>query len=640
MFCPNCGNNIPDGERFCRECGTPIPVSAPTNTVPTHTDTPSAVNIPTPQPTADNAQSAPSGTTNGFYTQPTPTIGNTEPAVPTANNYAQENHANYEPQPAPLNPISQPNYTAQPQAYTPPTIPAPMMTASTAPAAVAEPKSKKKLMAVIITVLVIIALAVAGFFVFKFIQNQMEKQYMKDNPTAYTIKAYANALDNFTAKDEVVSTLLKDTGKKTFKVDFTSNQKTGTFLFGMDKDSKKYYVSSQFDKNNFELFKTPGKYNVKAAADSQSFDYYLDTNNLSENAKNSIFSPSKDNVLGIEQEQFDEAIKFIESLEAVSNANAEQERKNLVEKIGKTIDQYGNATVTEESTTIDNATVNADVITHTFKDGTVVKQLVTDVKDWAQTSTGLDTTTKNSLISAIDGIDWSKVNLTPKDTSFQVVLKTYLNKDNHGVMKVTFSVTQNSTTASMNVVFGANPKNSNKITLETTEKITVREDAETSLPSTSDYNIKVELVRESDNTQDKYSLTVTGDSNMSTQTNSLTYTRNKSTGEFVISTNSSDGSAQDLLNGTITVQDNAVTVSVKTGATNTVSVYISNKFEANEFTSDKNILDMTKEEFEQLTQNAISGSGSLYSDYLNKSRSYDPYDRYEYSYPSDYAYNY
>ena len=34
MFCPNCGNQCPDGTKFCQSCGTPLTNNQQQNTQP------------------------------------------------------------------------------------------------------------------------------------------------------------------------------------------------------------------------------------------------------------------------------------------------------------------------------------------------------------------------------------------------------------------------------------------------------------------------------------------------------------------------------------------------------------------------------------------------------------------------------
>ncbi len=615
MFCKQCGKIIPNGAAFCEYCGTP------------------ALENNTQQQNYYAQQNNPFQPANN--PQPSQNF-NQQPMGSQPQNFGSQ----------PQNFGSQPqNFGAQPQPmhYTdyPPAAPMTANNYSSPSVAAAAPKKKSK--ALITTLIItgtVIVLAVAAFFIVRLIIQNSETQYMKDNPTAYSVNSFQKTLTGISSGNEILSPIAQESNQATIKV--TSGNYM--FMYSADVDSHKNYAAAKVGSAlNAGIFTNGDKTEIKLDTNDESYNYYVNNDeNLRADAAKSIFGPQGENIFNIDQESFDSFIDGYESvMKAIKSANPEDEKtKQLIEKIEKTMDTDGHVVVSYENVNIDGQQVDADTITYTFNDYQFVDDILNDIKEWADGNPDVNEDVKNAINEAIQSYNESKK--TAEQKPFTMTLKIYLNKNNHLIMLAEENLTIDSTdNATVKMCFGADPSNTDKISIES--KIGTNE-------------MKVELTHTESADADTYTLSIDNSSDNSSSTSksdlsystkltdstvnsgSLILTRQKSSGDFDLKV-SADSAEITLAKGNIQTTNDSVTITINeintTSSSSTASsilngqsieIYISTKYEGVDINSSNNILQISKEDFQNLTTAVSNAMMSMYGG----TSSYDGSD-YDYS---------
>ncbi|MCR5619808.1 MAG: zinc-ribbon domain-containing protein, partial [Lachnospiraceae bacterium] len=150
MFCMKCGSQMPEGTKFCINCGTPMATEAPVQSVP-QTQAPVQ-----PQPAAPVQNAVPVQPQVQAPVQPEAPVQNAAPVQPQA----------------PATPYFQPVYD---------TTPAPMPVMQPVNEAPARKKKKGGLIAVVV-VLILALLGGGGFGVYKYLSGREPEEPVVDTP--------------------------------------------------------------------------------------------------------------------------------------------------------------------------------------------------------------------------------------------------------------------------------------------------------------------------------------------------------------------------------------------------------------------------------------------------------------------------
>ena len=551
MFCPNCGKENSPFAQFCENCGNSF------QDVPADNSGVQQNNV-SDQPMSYNNQQMDFNQQPlqvGFNQQPQQVGFNQQPLQVDFNQQPQQVGFNQQPlqvgfnqQPQQVGFNQQPlqvgfNQQPQPAVYNAqPGIGAEVESSRyqeyNMGDVVAQKKSHKKLIIILISITVAILLAVAGFFIFKFIKRSMTISKIKEQPTAFLTTAYQSTTEAICSQDEILSIVAGKSKQQTFKTTINmGSQGSETMTYAIDADNKKAYakldVASKSGNINAEFYSNLDRHVLKASNGANSLDFYLDSKDLKTNAASSAFGPNNPNGFGVDQKTYD---TFTDVYEYVYNNLSKDGDdtfglKTLGEKICADVDKCGNVEVKEDKADIFGQNTDSIVITHTFKDTSIVDALYVDLKDWANNNININAEINSAVQKAFQEIDPMKFKSYLGSSNFDVVIHHFINKDTSKIMKVEISVTAEGKTVVLSATFGVDPSTSNKITFEATamgigEIITIE--------------------RQSDSSQDKYNINFSG----LALVGDVTFTRNKSTGEFNVNSTvtspfgSSAGNAQ------------------------------------------------------------------------------------------------
>ena len=553
MFCPNCGKENSPFAKFCENCGAEIPDSpAPEQNAPQQQPQPMNFNEQPAQPMTPNDQQPQSmGFNNqqpqpmGFNNQqPQPMNFNEQPAQPMTPNDQQPQSMgfnNQQPQPMGFN-----NQQPQPMMFNE-QQPAQPMTFGDQPSryqeynmsdVVTQKKSYKKLIIIIAIVLSLIALTIAGIFVVKIVRRNLSLGKIKEAPATYIAASYQKTAQAIGNQDDVIKVLSSNSKQKTVRqVVNRGNGESQTLISSYDADARKAYYKFESDlssqKASVELYSNLDKNVLKGTINGKSFDYYLDSQNLRTNAADSIFGPGNKNGFNIQQKDYD---TFMDVYEFVYNNLKKPDDqvfglKALGEKITADIDKCGNVQVKDDTTKIFDEDVKCFAVTHTFTDTSIVDALYVDIKDWATTNLAINESIKKSIEDALKKADPMNYKSYLQKSNLNLKFNHYINRDNNMLMKVEASLDVQGSGVIITLTLGKDPASSNKYGL-----------------SVAALGMKqnVTIERQSDASQSKYVMTFDG----AAVNGSMTYTRNKSTGEIKVDQNLSSSMMSSALGGT------------------------------------------------------------------------------------------
>ena len=613
MFCPNCGKENNGENVFCISCGFDLRSEQPQNSSATPNNE-QPQNFYNPQ--NNQNQYSVSGEPLNQIVYDNPASNQNAFNQPNINNNAPfQNNQGFG---------SMPTDTGMNYAYNAP-VPN-----------VVQPQKKKSFFTpkkVIISVICLLLVVGIGFGAYFLIRNKMERDYIVNNPTKSAINSYKSYLETTEDTNEFFNVIknMKDSGSVNISVEGSSGyvgqsqDLNLSAVYSYDKSNSKYYLrvdggtllASTFLGSSSLDSSSNGNTYIELCADNQktylNYDvsghtgsYYLESENFREKINNSIFSPSNDNVLGLTEDQFN---NFIDSYEKIykslsDSTQTDTDINTAYDSILNKIEVNGNATVEDGTAIVNGKEISADVITYTY-DYNSFRNLLSDLKTETiqyvkkYNPTGAEQAVEN-LNQSFDNFIQSYENGAGEN--FSLVIKNYLDKSSHEIVKLEISANNFSKNSDDSVIITGefskepNPTISFDIAYQNG---TNEQHGGIKLSKTDDggkLNYAVEISKTQDGQTEAVTLfSLSYDRNSKNFT--LTYTDPSSKQE-----QSYSGKAE-VSNGSIKITlDNIVdTESIKL---NLIIVASSNPVDK-EFKADKNILEMTTEEFQ-----ALAGSSS------------------------------
>lgn len=637
MFCPNCGTNNSGENIFCSSCGFDLRNNQPQNFSGTQ-------NNEQPQ----NFYDTQNNNLNQYSTSGEPLnqiVYDNQPN--NQNDFSQQNFN----QPNSQNNFNQPDINSSAPF---PGNPGMNYAYNTPVPGTVQPQKKKSFFTpkkAIISVISLLLVVGIGFGVYHLIRSKMERDYIVNNPTKSAINSYKGYIETAEESNEFYNVIknMKDSGSVNISAEGSagysgqSQDLNLSAVYSYDKSNSKYYLkvdagsllastflgSSSLDTSGsgnsyLELCADNKNTYLNYDVGGQTGSYYLESENFREKIGNSIFSPSNDNVLGLTEDQFNDLIEAYENIykELSDSTQAETDIDTAYDDILKKIEVNGNASVDDGTATVNGNEVSADVITYTF-DYSSFKNLLTDLKEETvkyvkkYNPSGAEEAEK-SLNESFDSFIESYENGT--DENFSLTIKNYLDKNSHEIVKLEISAAH----------FSKNSDDSFKITGEFSKEPNPTINFDIAYNNgTSEQHGGIKLSKTDDGGKLTYTIDITSTKNEQTESVtlfSLLYDRNSKnftltyTDPSTRKENSFTGKAE-VTDGSIKITlDNIVdTDSVKL---NLIIVASSDPVDK-EFKADKNILEMTKEEFETLTGGSSSSLGSVISSANSSSKAAD-----------------
>ena len=639
MFCQKCGASCTEGERFCSSCGADLTQTS-VNSEPQFQQ-------PIQQPQ---------------YEQPV-------------------QQAPYNQQPQYAQPVQQAPYNQQPQYGQPVQQTQPQFNQPVDHSFQSQPvkKKSKKGLAIGITAAVVVAGgAVGGYFVY---QSVAAKQFIENNPT----KAVYNSYETYLSKRNestagLVSIVSGAMEKGTFALDVNGGidyegQKqsvNATILASYDKKSNEYFCKvdglnslmgsslsssgSQSDgSGSFKFYTNIDKVNFEYNTMGQIGSYYVDMANFRSDMTNSIFSPSKENVLQMSEADFEEAIASFEKLYN-SLKNSSTKKNDAIERIIKLLEENGKTEVKEETITVCGASRNVYTITYTF-DVESLKKIIVGLKD--ELLNMVDNSDikienvadlKKSLNDTVDKIIKS-MDSDSFNKALKVTVQNSLDKDTKEAAKMVVDVENysndnrapvhfaiefgNDKEINMNVEFSVNDEKGGVVKLSVKSQKNgsiTRYDIDFSLNNNTDkdHDKKLNAFLEYDDSAKSYKLgyklddeeekSVSGKANISGNTAEFSYEQKIQMPDYSKLDYSSENFSYDDLPQ---IDIGSIVYTVK----------LSSETQMEKFDGEKNLLAMTKDEFANFSNSLSIPGGSSY-DYDDDENSYykfkDDYDASKY----------
>ncbi len=492
-------------------------------------------------------------------------------------------------------------------------------------------KSKKKLIITLIVIACVIALGVASFFIIKSIMSGANIKNIQEDPTKYVFESYCAAAENMTNNHAALKAV-SGTEQRTTKTTITGKDFSQTTIYSIDAAAMKFYALSEQsqtipqemkkyysgpEKVRAELYTTLDKAVVNLEMDKDKYDYYLNLNNLREDAVSSIFGPKGENLFHLNEDTYNKIMDVYDFVyDNIKNNSDPFSLQLLLSKLKDDFDKCGNVNVAQENVEIDGSKTDAYVITHTFNSTDVVSKVFTDVKDWANDICSFNSDISTIVNQALDKIDVNQLisQINSSVQNFELTFKHYVNKDN-AIMQTEIIANINGQGFKLTVTFGADPASSKKITLKAA---TVSSAAESVLQT-------IVIADESSAAEEKYTATYTG----MLLSGSTVYTRNTSTGDFTFNNNmsnpmrsmaeqngtvpplSDNASPNISLSGNLQISDDSMTLTFTQpsydGSEVKYEYYLSNKAEMNELSSNNDLLKAKSSDFQKLfPQNSLS----------------------------------
>ena len=500
--------------------------------------------------------------------------------------------------------------------------------------------AKKGIIIGVIALLVAL-LGVAAFF---FIRNRMERDYLVNNPTQYVFSSYQTFFNNSNSDENDLFAILKDLENQG-SVKFTAEQKgnggndgqqiSSDVQFSYNIPENKYYfmmsgknAPSQFSNpvgdTLFEIYTDINRIDMNFDVNGKQGKYYIDSGKIREQAGNSIFSPNRDNVLNIDQEQFNDFLTQFENIyhKLSSNNDSNNEINEFYDNLLKKIEQDCKVTVEEGATTVNGNSVSVDIVTYTFGYDSILavlkdvkEEIVTYLTNNEDKIENSDEYIKNveeyfdNLISEFTGSSEAK--------SVMIVVKNYMRKDNKEIAKLEFGLNNTSSSSQssnmqLTLEFSRDPYMNINFTV-----------------SNGMFSVGASLHKEVSGDVTSYILSTSSNMGGSLQNQEIARldyddANNKLTLTAGGQSYSCDAEVKD--NTMTLIFDVPVDSSYGVKSNNTISmkIEISSEPKMNTINAEKNLFDITKEEFESLTASTYQPS----YDYYNYDDYYDNNDGY------------
>ncbi len=261
---------------------------------------------------------------------------------------------------------------------------------------VEKPKKRFPLKPVLIAAISLTVVA-AGVFGFFMIKKAIEKKFISENPTKSVINGYQTYLESCEGDSDLFKLLKssKDAGYVKVSVDGKSGSEnvSGDAAFSIDKTNNKYYMAvnsgnlpglSDGQKNKdtkAEVYTDLDKLYFNYDLSGTKGCYYIDAANFRKSITDSIFSPEKENVLGMTSDEFNSTVDaFEKSYKEMKDTLLKSDKKEeKIDNILKTIENNANVSVGEEKTTVNGKNVNTYTVTYTL-DQKAIENLAADLK--------------------------------------------------------------------------------------------------------------------------------------------------------------------------------------------------------------------------------------------------------------------
>ena len=590
MFCPSCGKECLPTDKFCLSCGAKLTV-----------DGPQVKNDPPVQqvqqqyaPVQNNAPIPPEQPIYDPLRQSSAPAPMAQPAA--ASRDVVDNYGGM---------YSQPAY------------------AGAAGALSASPRKKAGIPKFLIIAVVAVIVVAIGIGVFLFVRNKMERDYLLNNPTKYVYSAAENYLDNSNSNSEFYSILKGMSDQGTFSAEVTGevnkngqstpvsasakaayNKADKQAYYKIDGSGVMTYATGSPSDAIMEFYADPKRMDIAYNMMGQSGKYFIEPGKFREQAENSIFSPSKDNVLGVTQEQFNAFVDGFEGgyrtlMENTDGKELEEITDSIIEKFEKDAD----AKVESGSVSVNGKDYNTDIVTYTL-DHAAIKSVMGDMRDemvnyaknhkdyFGGNSADAEkniTDGMNQAISAFDQYGNKNIKIQIKvyiDSSKRELVKIEIKLDNF----IASSYNQSANHFEIIGEFTHDPDMNIKFTLT---------------DGSSSITASVVKTVNGDVTRYNFDAGMTGSSARATA--SLEY--NKSTKALTLIAGGVS------LTGTLDITDDTATfgydlpVPAETGKVH-INIGISKKADINTIDADKNFFLITKDDFEQLVTSLGGAAGA------------------------------
>ncbi len=494
-------------------------------------------------------------------------------------------------------------------------------------------KSHKKLIVWLIVIVSVLFLSIAAFFLVRFIIGAVTMNKIKDDPTKYVFSAYQTTAKNLSGSSDVLSRL--SSGQQiaeTAKTTIYSNYGVQKSVMSVDAENKKAYLMQSVHENGvfgaenkasdmtLEVYSTLDRGVFKKTYGEKSTDYYLDYTNLRQDAAASAFGPQGENILHLDQANYD---MIMDVYEFVYNNLKQSDNpfgmKELADQLLKDFDQCGNVSVTEGGADIDGTKADAYIVTHTFTNTDVIKTLVNDLKNWAKTNININENVNKMLSDALDKMDidaaLDNLNASGQMNNFELTIRSYVSKSG-ALMQSEVVMKKDGQGLKLTLCCGADPEHSKKVVLKA------------GLLSGNDNEMVMQSITMNDESTDaneKITVSYVGFA----LNGSTVYSRSKASGDFTLTNHittstmgmSSFGGIQSDMpidemqpsnsmdfnvSGNIKMDNDSITVTCTipvptTGKDDSVTVemYLSDKPEIVELTSDNDLLKASAKELSE-----------------------------------------
>ena len=492
----------------------------------------------------------------------------------------------------------------------------------------------KKFLIITLVVLIVVALGIGCFFL---VRNNLKKNSIVESPTKYVFSSYQSYFDEMNEGSEFYNILKESAEHGSLKlsagVDLSSmgvTQPVGMdMLYSYDlKDNKCYFKidagkiapllimtsGGQGSSNIFaELYSNIDRTDINFDVLGKQGKYYIDLGKFREQITNSIFSPDKENVLGVSKEDFEKFIDAVESFYQTAKQNKDassSEAEKKFDEFVKKLESIGEVKVEDGETEVGSEKVKADVITYTYDAG-ALKKILQYVKE--ETVSYLENNKSVLGDDAQKTIDEFKTNFdkainefdSKVDKNVKVVFKNYVSKDKKPakmelVLENVFPSTEQSDNSHFVISADFTRKSSGAaIILKATNG---DEELTASFVKVVDGNKTSFIIEGSDNKSDK---------NISAR---LDY--NKDDKVFTIS------AGEFSFSGTAEVKDGSIIIGFNPDLSKynvpgkvDVKLEISSKPQMNEINAEKSLLSITMEDLENLVGSIPAGGNDDGYDY-------------------------
>lgn len=512
-------------------------------------------------------------------------------------------------------------------------------------------KSHKKLIIILLVAAAVIVLGLSTFFIIRAVNKNNASDNGSGSETAD--QSARTALAN---NQSVLGRLLSPESKqKTSRVKMTMGGYTQETIMSSDLEARKYYykqvtkadgepsmgnasgpaVPYQIPNVEGEFYTTKDRGVFKMTIGDRSVDYYLDYNNLRKKAETSAFGPKGENVFGVSQQDYDQAMDCYEYVyNNLMNSSDPFALRALAQTMRNTVKNSGKTTEANEKIQIDGTETDARVITTIYSDMSVVKALLNDVKAWAGQNVRINPQINAQIDEALDKLDTDQLDGALRMAgNAELKIRRCLNNDGL-LMQAELEVSFQNQRVLLRFTAGSDPANTRQIKLEVMASMGA---------SQGQMTLQTITVKdESTNTEEKLTASYSG----FVLSGSTEYVRDIASGDFSVKNNvtvpmaglaiTSGPNMTDVapeqprqpdlnftINGNLQKTEDSITARFKLpdydGESVEYELYVSDKAEINELTSQHDLLkasaDELKENFFEIPAAVLNNPGAFQSVY-------------------------